>query len=69
VRAFLGEALLAGARPIFVGDGLTDETGVAAASALGGNGIKVGRSAAATAARFSLPEVDAALAGGLTWDV
>lgn len=42
VRAFMAEAPFAGARPVFVGDDLTDERGFAAATALGGFGVLVG---------------------------
>jgi len=49
VRAFMREPAFAGARPVFVGDDLTDEDGFAAAVALGGFGVLVGppRSSAA----------------------
>ena len=43
VRAFMAEPPFAGSRPIFVGDDLTDERGFAAATALGGFGVLVGR--------------------------
>jgi trehalose 6-phosphate phosphatase len=55
VRAFMNEAPFAGARPIFVGDDVTDEDGFEAAGELGGFGILVGRRAA-TAARYSLAD-------------
>ena len=42
IRAFMAEPAFAGARPVFVGDDLTDEHGFAAAAALGGAGILVG---------------------------
>jgi trehalose-phosphatase len=42
VRAFMAEPPFAGARPVFVGDDLTDEHGFAAAVALGGHGVLVG---------------------------
>jgi trehalose 6-phosphate phosphatase len=69
LRAFMGEAPFAGARPVFVGDDVTDEDGFAAASELGGYGVKVGRTSA-TAASFSLPNVEAVLGWleGLKWD-
>jgi trehalose 6-phosphate phosphatase len=69
VRAFMAEPPFIGARPIFVGDDLTDEDGFAAANELGGYGVKVGRGSI-TAARFSLPDVDAVLRWleGLKWD-
>jgi trehalose 6-phosphate phosphatase len=42
VRAFMQEPPFKGARPIFLGDDLTDEDGFAAAQALGGMGVLVG---------------------------
>jgi trehalose 6-phosphate phosphatase len=60
VRAFMGEAPFAGARPIFIGDDLTDEDGFEAAARLGGFGVLVG-APRATAARFQLDDVEAAL--------
>ncbi|HMC91925.1 MAG TPA: trehalose-phosphatase, partial [Allosphingosinicella sp.] len=42
LRALMGEPPFAGARPVFVGDDLTDEDGFRAATALGGFGIIVG---------------------------
>jgi trehalose 6-phosphate phosphatase len=42
VRAFLAEPPFRGARPVFVGDDVTDEDGFAAAAALGGFGVLVG---------------------------
>jgi trehalose 6-phosphate phosphatase len=62
VRAFMAEPPFAGARPIFVGDDLTDEDGFEAADRLGGFGILVGAAPRATAARFQLDDVEAALA-------
>jgi trehalose 6-phosphate phosphatase len=63
------QAPFVGARPIFVRDDLTDEDGFAAASELGGFGVKVGRGAI-TAARYSLPDVAAVLhwLEGMKWD-
>lgn len=61
VRAFMAEAPFAGARPIFLGDDLTDEDGFEAAERLGGFGVLVG-APRATAARFQLDDVEAALA-------
>jgi trehalose 6-phosphate phosphatase len=61
VRAFMAEPPFAGARPVFVGDDATDEDGFQAAQALGGVGVVVG-AARATAARFRLADVEAALA-------
>jgi len=60
VRAFMAEASFAGARPVFVGDDVTDEDGFEAAQALGGFGVAVGASRP-TAARFRLAGVEAAL--------
>ena len=42
LRAFMAEPDFAGARPVFVGDDLTDEHGFEAAAALGGAGVLVG---------------------------
>lgn len=56
VAAFLGEAPFAGARPIFVGDDVTDEDGFKAAAAAGGFGVLVGM-ARPTAATYRLDEV------------
>lgn len=42
IRAFMTEPEFAGARPLFMGDDLTDEHGFAAVTALGGSGILVG---------------------------
>ncbi|HLK26576.1 MAG TPA: trehalose-phosphatase [Caulobacteraceae bacterium] len=42
VRALMAEAPFAGARPVFVGDDLTDERGFAAAAAMDGYGVLVG---------------------------
>ncbi|MEJ8476755.1 trehalose-phosphatase [Roseibium algae] len=42
VRAFLEHAPFTGRRPVFIGDDVTDEDGIAAAQNLGGIGIKVG---------------------------
>ena len=61
LRAFMGEPQFAGARPVFMGDDLTDEDGFAAAEALGGFGVLVGP-ARPTGARFRLDDVNAALA-------
>ncbi|HEX5378183.1 MAG TPA: trehalose-phosphatase [Phenylobacterium sp.] len=60
VRAFMAEPPFAGARPVFVGDDLTDEDGFLAAEALGGFGVLVGPPRP-TAARFRLPDVETAL--------
>jgi trehalose 6-phosphate phosphatase len=58
VRAFMQEAPFKGARPIFLGDDLTDEDGFAAAQALGGMGVLVGPGRK-TAARRRLDDVGA----------
>ena len=42
IEAFMTEPEFAGARPLFMGDDLTDEHGFAAAAAMGGAGILVG---------------------------
>jgi trehalose 6-phosphate phosphatase len=60
VRAFMGEPAFAGARPVFVGDDVTDEDGFEAAQALGGFGVAVG-APRPTGARFRLVGVEAAL--------
>ncbi|RHW19073.1 trehalose-phosphatase [Sphingomonas gilva] len=52
---------MAGARPVFIGDDVTDEPAMAAAAALGGAGVLVG-DARDTAAIYRLPDVAAALA-------
>jgi trehalose 6-phosphate phosphatase len=58
VRAFMAEPPMAGTRPIFVGDDLTDEAGFMAARALGGAGVLVGPGWQ-TAAVFGLADVAA----------
>jgi trehalose 6-phosphate phosphatase len=55
VRAFMGEAPFTGARPVFVGDDVTDEDGFEAAGQFGGFGELVGRRNV-TAARYGLPD-------------
>lgn len=62
VRAFMAEPEFAGARPVFVGDDLTDEHAFAAAAALGGAGVLVGP-ARPTAAAYRIEDVD----GVATW--
>lgn len=42
LRHFMGQMPFAGRTPVFIGDDVTDEDGIAAAQALGGFGIKVG---------------------------
>lgn len=61
VRAFMGQDPFAGARPVFVGDDLTDEHAFAAAAALGGDGVLVGATRS-TKARYRLPSVAAVAA-------
>jgi trehalose 6-phosphate phosphatase len=56
LRALMAEPPFAGARPVFVGDDLTDEHAFEAAAALGGDGVLVGP-ARATAARWRLDGV------------
>jgi trehalose 6-phosphate phosphatase len=58
LRAFMTEPEFAGARPVFVGDDLTDEHGFEAAAALGGAGVLVGP-ARGTVARYRIPSVGA----------
>ncbi|MGQ0587949.1 MAG: trehalose-phosphatase [Sphingosinicella sp.] len=63
LRAFMSEPDFAGARPVFVGDDLTDEHAFAAAAALDGAGVLVGPQRE-TAAAYRLDSV-AAVAGWL----
>jgi trehalose 6-phosphate phosphatase len=56
LRSLMREPPFAGARPVFVGDDLTDENAFRAASALGGAGILVG-APRATAALYGLAGV------------
>ena len=58
LRAFMAEPDFAGARPVFVGDDMTDEHAFAAAAAMGGAGVLVGPPRA-TAAQWRLPNVAA----------
>lgn len=58
VEALLAMAPMAGARPIFIGDDLTDEAGFRAARAAGGIGVLVG-DRGDTAATYRLPDVTA----------
>lgn len=60
VAAFMEEPPFAGARPVMLGDDLTDEHGFRAAELLGGFGVLVGPPRE-TAARYALPDVDAVL--------
>ncbi len=59
IRAFMTEPDFEAARPVFVGDDLTDEDGFEAASALGGAGILVGpmRRTAASWRLSGVPQV------------
>jgi trehalose 6-phosphate phosphatase len=58
LRRMMAEPPFAGARPLFVGDDLTDEHAFAAAAALGGAGVLVG-APRETAAQWRLPDVAA----------
>jgi trehalose 6-phosphate phosphatase len=58
LEAFMAHPPFHGARPIFVGDDLTDEAGFAAAVRLGGYGILVGQPRV-SAATFRLADVSA----------
>lgn len=58
LRALMREPAFAGARPLFMGDDLTDEHAFAAAAELGGAGVLVGP-ARETAARYRLDGVAA----------
>lgn len=60
VMAFMAEEPFRGARPIFLGDDVTDEDGFAAADALGGVGVLIGPPRK-TRARYRLNDVEAAL--------
>lgn len=61
VRALMAEAPFAGARPIFIGDDVTDEHGFEAVKASGGHGILVGP-ARETAAAYRLGDARAVAA-------
>jgi trehalose 6-phosphate phosphatase len=63
LRRLMAEPPFAGARPVFVGDDLTDEHAFEAAAALGGAGVLVGPPRA-TAAKWRLADV-AAVTGWL----
>jgi trehalose 6-phosphate phosphatase len=56
LKAFMTEPEFHGARPVFVGDDLTDEHAFRAAAALGGAGVLVGPERD-SAARYRLPSV------------
>lgn len=58
VNAFMAQPPFADARPVFVGDDVTDEDGFTACSKLGGLGILVGDQRE-THARFRLSDIDA----------
>ncbi|SFR82214.1 trehalose-phosphatase [Sphingomonas jatrophae] len=60
IRAFLADPRMAGTRPIFIGDDVTDEDGFRAAAELGGAGVLVGAERE-TAATFRLADVAAVL--------
>ena len=60
LRRLMAEPQFASARPLFVGDDLTDEDGFAAAASMGGGGILVGQ-ARQTAARWRLDDVRAVI--------
>jgi trehalose 6-phosphate phosphatase len=61
VTALLGSQAMAGTRPIFFGDDVTDEDGFVAAAAAGGAGVLVGP-IRPTAARHRVADVTAVLA-------
>ena len=61
LRRLMAEPPFAGARPVFVGDDLTDEHAFEAAAALGGEGVLVGPPRA-SAARWRLDDVAAVTA-------
>lgn len=61
VAAFMAEAPFKGARPVFVGDDLTDEHGFELVENAGGEGVLVGPPRATHASR-ALPDVNAVLA-------
>jgi trehalose 6-phosphate phosphatase len=56
LRAFMAEPEFDGARPLFVGDDVTDEDAFEAAAAMGGAGILVGPERS-SAAQWRLPDV------------
>lgn len=57
VQALFAQPVFAGRQPVFVGDDVTDEDGVAAVQAAGGFGVRVGPGV--TQARYRLADVDA----------
>ena len=68
INAFMAEAPFQGARPVFVGDDITDEAGFAAVAGLGGHGILVGqpRPSAAIFRLTDIADVETWLATGAT---
>jgi trehalose 6-phosphate phosphatase len=60
IYAFMAESPFAGARPVYVGDDLSDESAFRAVRALGGFGVIVG-TRKPTAARYRLASVEAVL--------
>lgn len=60
IRAFMNEPPFKGARPIFLGDDLTDEHGFFAVRQLGGHGVLVGPQRRTTAL-YRMDDVEAAL--------
>ncbi|HEY9234640.1 MULTISPECIES: trehalose-phosphatase [Phenylobacterium] len=60
IRAFMTEAPFKGARPVFLGDDLTDEHGFFAVRQLGGHGVLVGPQRRTTAI-YRMENVEAAL--------
>lgn len=58
IDVLLATPAMAGTRPLFFGDDVTDEAGFRAAAAAGGAGVLVGE-ARPTAARYRLPDVAA----------
>ena len=60
VRTLMALAPFKGARPIFIGDDVTDEDGIGAAQALGGYGVLVG-DRQGSGADHGLPDVEAVL--------
>jgi trehalose 6-phosphate phosphatase len=61
LAAFMAEAPFAGARPIMIGDDLTDEDAFAVAVALGGEAILIGQPRRSRS-RWRLEDPDALLA-------
>ena len=67
IEDFLAEAPVAGRRPVFIGDDVTDEAGFSAVQRLGGVGIKIGEGATVASHRLADPaalrqQLEAALA-------